>query len=132
MSGYPPLAEIALQYKPFAIPVIFQGLLDVLIKLLNVQTLSPSLFHTQQTLGQHTHSVAVRPKPISVLTISSIVMPTNYHSTLNDLLGKDFSTKLSVYLALGSITARQIYAILVSFEDGTNLQFKSTIGYGQG
>lgn len=43
----------------------------------------------------------------------------NYKSTRNGLLGTDFSTKLSAYLALGCISARQVNAYLVAYENGT-------------
>jgi deoxyribodipyrimidine photo-lyase len=57
---------------------------------------------------------------------------TNYQSTRNGLLGTDFSTKLSAYLALGCLTARQIHAELAKFEDGTEKRFEAASGYGQG
>jgi deoxyribodipyrimidine photo-lyase len=57
---------------------------------------------------------------------------STYHSTRNGLLGLDFSTKLSAYLSLGCITARQIHASLLSFEDGTNPIWQSVKGYGDG
>jgi deoxyribodipyrimidine photo-lyase len=41
LPGYPPLAEITPQFKPFAIPNTFQGLLNALIKPLNAQDLVP-------------------------------------------------------------------------------------------
>ena len=57
---------------------------------------------------------------------------STYQSTRNGLLGLDFSTKLSAYLSLGCITARQIHASLLSFEDGTNPIWQSVKGYGNG
>merc|ERR1711964_382416 len=57
---------------------------------------------------------------------------TTYHSTRNGLLGHDFSTKLSAYLALGCLTARQIHSSLLSFEDGTSPSYSSVSGYGAG
>jgi deoxyribodipyrimidine photo-lyase len=57
---------------------------------------------------------------------------SNFHSTRNGLLGEDFSTKLSAYLALGSITARRIHTSLASFEDGTNTKYESAVGFGEG
>lgn len=55
-----------------------------------------------------------------------------YQQTRNGLLGADFSTKLSAYLAQGCITARQVHAMLVSYEDGTCMFSKDVDGYGQG
>lgn len=42
---------------------------------------------------------------------------SSYKDTRNSLLDEDGSTKLSAYLALGCITARQIHHALVAFED---------------
>jgi deoxyribodipyrimidine photo-lyase len=58
---------------------------------------------------------------------------TRYKDTRNGLLGEDFSTKLSAWLALGCITARQVHWALVAFEDGTDGgKHKGTEGYGKG
>lgn len=65
--------------------------------------------------------------------ISSSAMST-YKDTRNGLLGEDFSTKLSAWLALGCITAREVHARTRVFEDGTNeaTQFKGAQGFGKG
>ncbi|KAJ8125499.1 hypothetical protein O1611_g8140 [Lasiodiplodia mahajangana] len=55
-----------------------------------------------------------------------------YKSSRNGLLGVDYSTKLSGYLAQGCITARQIHEELLHFEDGTDQEYADTEGYGQG
>ena len=57
---------------------------------------------------------------------------TSYKDTRNGLLGLDFSTKLSAWLALGCITARQIHHTLLEFEDGRADQYKGCEGYGKG
>ena len=57
---------------------------------------------------------------------------TTYLKTRNGLLGTDFSSKLSAYLAQGCITARQIHAQLCAFEDGTNESWTGVEGYGKG
>ncbi|KAJ2892321.1 hypothetical protein MKZ38_010004 [Zalerion maritima] len=41
-----------------------------------------------------------------------------YKATRNGLLGVDFSTKLSAYLAIGCLTARQVHWALAGFEAG--------------
>lgn len=78
--------------------------------------------------------------------ISSSAM-TRYKDTRNGLLGLDFSTKLSGWLALGCITARQVHAWIACFEDGKTSavspaehdemtsrldRWKTADGYGQG
>ncbi|KAH7305025.1 DNA photolyase, FAD-binding/Cryptochrome [Stachybotrys elegans] len=57
---------------------------------------------------------------------------TNYKDTRDGLLGPDYSTKLSGYLAHGCITARWIHAEMLKFEDGTEPAYASGEGYGQG
>lgn len=57
---------------------------------------------------------------------------TCYKDTRNGLLGADFSSKLSAFLALGSITARQVHFAMCDFEDGKNDAFKGAARYGQG
>lgn len=57
---------------------------------------------------------------------------TSYKDTRNGLLGQDFSTKLSAWLALGSLTARQIHWSLLDFEDGKTDLGKDAVGYGKG
>jgi deoxyribodipyrimidine photo-lyase len=59
-------------------------------------------------------------------------LATHYKDSRNGLVGPDFSTKLSGYLALGCLTARQVHEKLAGFEDGTNDQFKSVEGFGAG
>lgn len=55
-----------------------------------------------------------------------------YSDTRNGLLGADFSTKLSAYLALGCVSARQVHAKMLAFEDGTDDTFAGAKGYGEG
>lgn len=57
---------------------------------------------------------------------------SKYKDTRNGLIGLDFSTKLSAYLALGCITARQIHRQLIELEEGLNEDFKHAKGYGEG
>lgn len=59
---------------------------------------------------------------------------TAYKSSRNGLMGTDFSTKLSAYLALGSITSRQIHSSMCIFENGsdTDDRYKDVEGYGKG
>lgn len=57
---------------------------------------------------------------------------STYKDTRNGLSGLDFSTKLSGYLAIGCLSARQIHHELVAFEDGTNSEYEEGKGYGQG
>ena len=64
------------------------------------------------------------------LIISSSM--TGYKASRNGLLGLDFSTKLSAWLALGCITARQIHLALLNFEDAKTELGAEAEGYGKG
>ncbi|KAI0965024.1 cryptochrome [Xylaria arbuscula] len=55
-----------------------------------------------------------------------------YKASRNGLVGIDYSTKLSAYLAQGCLTARQIHQELLHFEDGTDEKYAETDGYGHG
>ena len=57
---------------------------------------------------------------------------SRYKDTRNGMLGNDFSSKLSAFLALGSITSRQINSALRLFEDGSESKWKDGEGYGKG
>ncbi len=57
---------------------------------------------------------------------------STYKDTRNSMLGTDFSTKLSAWLALGCITARQVHAYLYDFEEGRTDLGKGARGYGKG
>jgi deoxyribodipyrimidine photo-lyase len=57
---------------------------------------------------------------------------TTYKDTRNGLLGLDFSTKLSAWLAMGCISARQVHWQLLEFEDGHGPIGKGAPGYGKG
>lgn len=57
---------------------------------------------------------------------------TSYQDTRNGLVGTDFSTKLGAFLALGSLTARQIHHAMVAFEDGEDDAYQGASGYGKG
>ena len=68
---------------------------------------------------------------------------TSYKDTRNGLIGLDFSTKLSGYLAIGCVTARQVHAAIRLLEEGEAAaetaedkalieEFRSTPGFGHG
>ncbi|KAF1851782.1 cryptochrome DASH [Cucurbitaria berberidis CBS 394.84] len=56
---------------------------------------------------------------------------SSYKATRNGMLGLDFSTKLSAFLAQGHITARQVHWAMVDFEEGRG-DGKDLAGYGKG
>ena len=56
---------------------------------------------------------------------------STYKATRNGMLGLDFSTKISAYLAQGHITARQVHWAMFDFEEGRG-PGQNAQGYGQG
>ena len=57
---------------------------------------------------------------------------SRYKDTRNGMLGVDFSSKFSAFLALGSITARQVHWAMSEFEDGMLPECQGAQGYGKG
>lgn len=55
-----------------------------------------------------------------------------YQDSRNEMLGPNFSSKLSAWLALGCITARQVHEALLNYENGRTELGKGVPGYGQG
>lgn len=135
-SSLPPLPErIPKQSSPFQIPTDLQSLIAALQKpvlakpdLSNGDEPSPpaSSFKTFQLRG------GSRPAHDRVKHLIESGSMTTYKDTRNGLLGEDFSTKLSAFLALGSLTARQVHWHLVDFEDGNTDFGKGAQGYGKG
>ncbi|KAK2593633.1 hypothetical protein QQS21_008681 [Conoideocrella luteorostrata] len=55
-----------------------------------------------------------------------------YRRTRNGLVGPTYSTKLSCFLSLGSLTARQVHHELEKLEKGLTDEYKDCPGYGEG
>ncbi|KAF7983789.1 hypothetical protein HWV62_19011 [Athelia sp. TMB] len=55
---------------------------------------------------------------------------STYKDTRNGLLGTEYSTKLSAWLALGCITARQIHSAMYALEEGS--AYADAPGHGKG
>lgn len=86
----------------------------------------------QDTESAHPFQGGERPAMERVTYLLESGAMSKYSDTRNGLLGADFSTKLSAYLALGCISARQVHAKMLAFEDGTDDAFSKTKGYGEG
>ena len=130
----PPLPpSIPAQSHPFTIPTTVEDTIAKLHKPLDPDlglshppiwpenTTSAHPFHGGETAGQE----RIR----HLITSGSM---TTYKDTRNGTLGLDFSTKLSAYLALGCISARQINDFLLKFEGGKTDLGKGVRGYGKG
>ncbi|KAJ9663096.1 hypothetical protein H2201_005767 [Coniosporium apollinis] len=136
-SSLPPLPpRIPPQGAPFSIPTTLEGIMDAIFKPLepslgleNPPRWPPDTKSAHPFTGGETSGM----ERVSHLIASGAM--SNYKDTRNGLLGTDFSTKLSAWLALGCITARQIHAQMVRFEDGTKEEEESWTkaeGYGKG
>ncbi|OAP56740.1 hypothetical protein AYL99_08852 [Fonsecaea erecta] len=131
----PPLPTfVPLQTHPFTIPDTFEGLESRLMKpLMASPPLSkPPLFPSSGVASAHPFRGGTTEglKRIEVLVKTGAM--NRYKDTRNGLLGTDFSTKLSAWLAFGCITARQIHSQLLEFEDGQDERFQGTEGFGKG
>lgn len=133
-STLPPLPpSIPSQSTPFSIPSTLEGMIACLTKPLqpNLGLANPPQMpsgaksaHPFQG-GETTGHERLR----HLVTSGSM---TAYKDTRNGMLGLDFSTKLSAWLALGCISARQVHGYLLDFEDARTELGKDVKGYGQG
>ncbi|RKF78295.1 putative cryptochrome DASH, mitochondrial [Golovinomyces cichoracearum] len=121
------------QLLPFSIPSSFQDIEKALLKPIkaadlinNPPKLPPDALTSFPLKGGCSHALE---RTRHLLVSSSF---TRYHDTRNGLIGLDYSTKLSSYLALGCITSRQIHQALLSLENGTDSSLSHVEGYGKG
>lgn len=121
------------QKEPFSIPESYDDLEKALLRPLNekpmLKDMSPMPKGVKSAAPFHGGSKAGQARIQHLIASGSM---TKYKDTRNGLLGLDFSTKLSAWLALGCITARQVHFQMLDFEDGRNDQYKGTQGYGKG
>ncbi|RDW80142.1 hypothetical protein BP6252_04780 [Coleophoma cylindrospora] len=134
LPPYP--ASIPTQHAPFSMPDDYDGLLGALQAPLSKRPIiknPPQQISDTESAHPFQGGETYAQERLSHL-ISSGSM-TSYKETRNGLLGLDFSTKLSAWLALGCITGRQVHAALLSFEDGTDDcadSWKAAPGHGKG
>ncbi|EXJ80242.1 hypothetical protein A1O1_08384 [Capronia coronata CBS 617.96] len=121
------------QAPPFAIPETHDGLEAALMKPLEDEPLlsEPPSFPPGVTSAHPFHGGSKEGLGRIQNLLRSGAM-SGYKDTRNGLIGTDFSTKLSAWLALGCITARQVHARLLDFEEGRDEQYKCAEGYGKG
>ncbi|KAK2000423.1 DASH family cryptochrome [Colletotrichum falcatum] len=131
LPPYPDQSIIPPQQSPFQIPSTYDALEAALTKPLTSPFAEEPMFPKN---AQSVHPF----KGGEVLAIERLEhliktgCMSSYKDTRNGMLGADFSTKLSAYLALGCLTSRQIHEALVGYEDGQDDRFKETPGYGKG
>ena len=131
-SKLPPLPpSIPSQPHPFTIPTTVE---DTIAKLLKPLDPKLGLAHPPESTAESAHPFhgGESPGQERIRHLIKSGNMTTYKDTRNGLLGLDFSTKLSAFLALGTITARQVHEFLVNFEDGKTDLGKGVHGYGKG
>ena len=133
-TSLPPLpSHIPAQFEPFTIPDQFDSLIEKL-----TAPLTPSLgipntpSWPSGTESAHPYLGGSESGHDRIKHLIESGSVSRYKDTRNGLLGLDFSTKLSAWLAQGCITARQVHWDLINFEDGKTELGKDAPGYGKG
>ena len=121
------------QSPPFEIPTTVEEIIARLHKPLdpNLGLFDPPTWPAKATSAHPFHGgeTAGHERIRHIITRGLI---TTYKDTRNGMLGPDFSTKLSAWLAIGCISARQIHEALLDFEDARTELGKGVPGYGKG
>lgn len=126
-EGVPP------QAPPFTIPITLDGLNTALQKPLSATPLikdPPAHVEGAKTVHPFKGGESNAHKRVQHLLAKGAM--SAYKETRNGMLGEDFSSKVSAYLAVGCITARQIHASMKEFEDGSGEKYKDAPGFGKG
>ncbi|KAF7889952.1 uncharacterized protein EAF02_002367 [Botrytis sinoallii] len=135
-NSLPPFpTDVPPQHAPFTIPTSYEEIESALLKPINAQPLiknPPSYPENSLSVHPFTGGESHALERLDHLITSGSI--NAYKSSRNGLMGTDFSTKLSAYLALGSITSRQIHSSMSLFENGSDSdnRYKDLEGYGKG
>ncbi|KAL9106644.1 MAG: hypothetical protein Q9227_008364 [Pyrenula ochraceoflavens] len=121
-SKLPPIpTNIPPHPAPFSMPETLDNLKTSLLKPLDTSpVLANPPSYPSPTESAHSFSGGATSAHDRLHHLLTDGAAASYKDTRNGLLGLDFSTKLSAYLALGCITARQVHASLLAFEDAEN------------
>lgn len=130
----PPLPTyIPPQAEPFTIPDNLEDILAALWKPVHVDYQVPKMPNqSSKPEGEPQFIGGSSNGHERIRHLISSGAASKYKETRNGLLGRDYSTRLSAYLAQGALTARQIHWTLVDFEDGKTPLGAEAPGYGQG
>jgi deoxyribodipyrimidine photo-lyase len=131
----PPLpSHIPPQKAPFKIPTTWDGLLKAIMSPLEKDPtcalIEPPKWPTDAQ-SAHPFSGGEKSGLDRIAHLVSSGAFSSYKATRNGMLGLDFSTKLSAFLAQGHITARQVHWAMFDFEEGRGAG-KDVPGYGKG
>ncbi|KFX99627.1 hypothetical protein V490_01733 [Pseudogymnoascus sp. VKM F-3557] len=134
LPPFPSVSRVPPQSPPFVIPNSYEGIEISLLSPVSQSPLPkppprPSSMPPSPAL--HGGSQSAQSRLLHLLQSGAI---TTYKDTRNDLIGADYSTRLSAYLSQGCITARQIHVSLASFESGDSTveSCASAPGFGKG
>ncbi|KAF1940668.1 cryptochrome [Clathrospora elynae] len=131
----PPLPpHIPPQEQPFSIPSSLDELKKVLITPLEkdpTYTLTEPPKWPTDVQSAHPFSGGENSAQNRLSHLISSGAMSSYKATRNGMLGLDFSTKLSAFLAQGHLTARQIHWAMSEFEAGRG-PGRCLEGYGKG
>jgi DASH family cryptochrome len=134
-SGLPPLppkSMIPEQHLPFVIPESYAELESALIAPLHEpEILNPPQMPPNTQSGHPFHGGATAGHARIKHLLESSAM-SKYKDTRNGMLGLDYATKLSGWLSIGCISARQLHYAMRDFEDGVTDVGRDASGYGQG
>lgn len=126
--------QIPPQASPFEMPTTLESVIQALHKPLD-QSLglqNPPQMPKDGVQSAHPFTGGSSSGHARLIHLLANGSMTKYKDTRNGLLGLDFSSKLSAWLALGCITAREVHSALVAFEDGHLDECKGAEGYGKG
>ena len=132
LPPFPDTSSIPPQHSPFTIPTEYSTLEGALLKPLSKPQISNPPSYPRPTESVHPFQGGELQALERLNHLISGGHATHYKSSRNGLLGTDFSTKLSAYLSLGTITSRQIHSSLVDFEEGKNSSWSGAEGYNKG
>lgn len=131
LPAYPDTDMIPSQQSPFSIPNTCDELVEAVVKpVKNFMKNLPDFPEKAESSHPFRGGETSAHKRIDHLVMNGGMK--SYKDTRNGLLGPEFSTKLSAYLAQGCITARQIHHALVMYEDGSDTKYQGADGFGEG
>ncbi|KAM7201902.1 putative cryptochrome DASH, mitochondrial [Naviculisporaceae sp. PSN 640] len=131
LPPFPDEASIPPQKRPFVIPSRLEELIDGLVSPVRQVLPNPPEF-PEGAQSAHPFKGGENAAQERLIHLIKSEGMKNYKDTRNGLIGTEFSTKLSAYLAQGCITARQIHHALLGYENGTDDRFKDVDGFGAG
>lgn len=128
-----PAQGIPSQHSPFAIPDNYNTFFELLMKPLTAGPLivqAPPFPEGAKSVHPFMGGETTAHARLDHLLESGAL--TSYKETRNGMLGTDFSSKLSAWLAIGCVTGRQIHSSMLAFENGNNPAWEAAPGYGKG